>query len=882
MRFFNGSKRNYRLNTHGIKILQLPWLALLRHRSRSVDNIASASNVGIRDIASLFQHWHPHPEIGRRREEMESAIENIHEVLSQGREREGFNIENALTQLNVRLTEEYIVKVLKHHKDDVLLGLKFFDWALRYQHTGAAYYTILKMLSQANLTRVMLDWLDSFQKQRRACGERYYKILIAGYAFAGEPELALQFFARMRFQGLDLDKISYNALLNGLVEQNCFDVVEIIYRQICRGRFRNASCDSIMITSLCKQGKLEEAKRLFDDIRHNGCTVDEAAIVVLISAFFKGKRTDEARKLIEEIRKERHASMPKVHDAWIKALVEGKRVDDALKYFEERTPQGFIPGWSCYNALISGLLGKKRLDKAYTLLIGMKNKYVFPDSNTMNALVCAFCRGGLLLIALDFFNRRSKLGFFPDNVAYNHLINALCRDRKLDTACRVLDDEITSGFTPSKQTYFTLVKTLHKAGKLDEMQELIDKGIKGKDVPSNSTCTTFISALCKAGRVEDIYLVPRKLRRANVILNKDTYSGLIKGFCLAKKAGIASKLLLEMQQYGHCPSRNMFKLVIKVLCELGYSDQVLQLLDMHMPGHPPNAKIYNLFINGLCNAGHPDIARQVYDKMHENGCLPISNNHICLLHGYVKCQDLVDALTFFEALSRSHPPSTRLYSVLISGLCKAGKVDLALAFFEEMTAKALIPRLECCEELICVLCKLGMFNTALKIFIDMNVKCRRSSTFIYNILLMHSFKLQQANQARVLFQLLHGQGFHPIVGMYSMSFDGLSDAWNSESSLGLLEELIEQSFVPNIFTYNILIGTLCKEGKMEAACSLFNNMSKKGYAPNMLTYDILVHGFCRVRRVNEAYKLMEEMTEKGFRPSQWTYNLFKALTNKGQ
>lgn len=455
IRIFNGRKRNYRHDTEGIKISGLQWQALLKHRTTSVDNIAAASNVGIRDIASLFQHWHPHPEIGQRCEEMENAIENIHEVLSLSREREGFNIENALTQLNLRLTEECVVKVLKQHKDDLLLGLRFFDWALRYRHTGAAYYTILKMLSEAKMTRVILDWLDSFQKQRRVRGERYYKILITGYAFAGESDLALQMFSRMRFQGLDLDKISYNALLNGLVEQNCFDVVEIIYKQICRGRLRNASSDCTMITSLCKQGKLKEAKRLFDDLRHNGCTVNEAAIVVLISAFCKGKRTDEARRLIEEIRKEGHVSMPKVHDAWIKALVEGKRVDDALKYFEETTPRGFIPGWSCYNALLSGLLGAKRLDKAYNLLIEMKNKHVFPDSNTMNALVCAFCEGGLLLIALDFFNRRSKFGFSPDNVAYNHLINALCRASKLDTACRVLDDEIASGFTPWKRTYFT-------------------------------------------------------------------------------------------------------------------------------------------------------------------------------------------------------------------------------------------------------------------------------------------------------------------------------------------------------------------------------------------------------------------------------------------
>ncbi|KAH9320531.1 hypothetical protein KI387_015170, partial [Taxus chinensis] len=600
-----------------------PWRDIVRHSFTAQRDAVKR----IKEIVSSYRHWLLPPEVKRRNEEMERNVQNIYHVL---RSRGPQAMENALAQLKVGLTEECVIKVLKMLcNDDVLLGLRFFDWAGRqknYRHTGAAYYVLLKMLSQAKSTKLMLDWLDSFQKQENARGYRFYETLIMGYAlagktsisngeclwrkndknrqlvnishrhylFAGRSHAALQMFGRMRFQGFDLQRIGYNALLDGLVDEKCFDVVDVICKQISISRGHvNKSCstDCIMLGNLCKQGKLDEARRLLCKIRENG-----SAVGIFISALCKEKRIDEARDLVEEVRKEGQvSSISKVYDAWIRGLVEEKKVDDALQYFEEaRASQSFVPGDSCYNALVSGLLKKSRLEKFYNLqknrlekvhnlLNEMKKKLIFPDNCTMNELVCFFCqRKGMLDIALVLFNGISKMGSSPGNATYNALISALCRVRKLDEAHRILQDQIATGFTPSRQTFFDLVKSFDKVGKLDEMQDVIDARIKSQNVPSDTPRGTLISVLCNVGKVDDKVLVPRKMRRKNVLLNKNTYSVLILGFCVAKNAETASKLLLEMQEYGHHPSRYIFRTVIKVLCETGHSDRVIELLDMHV------------------------------------------------------------------------------------------------------------------------------------------------------------------------------------------------------------------------------------------------------------------------------------------------------------
>ncbi|GLJ18911.1 hypothetical protein SUGI_0337960 [Cryptomeria japonica] len=833
--------------------------------------------------------WFLPPEVTRRNEKLRRDVEGICHVLhSRGPQA----LENALAQLGVRLTEECIVKVLKKlGNDDVLSGLMFFDWAARqrnYRHTTAAYCGFFKMLCQSKSNNLMLVWLDSFQKQLNVRGYQFYEVLIMGYAFAGQSHMALQMFGRMRFQGLDLERVGYDALLNRLIEEKCFDVVNAICKQISisRRHFKSScSTECIMMRNLCKQGKLEEANELLCKIRNDG-----SAVAIFVTALCKAKRIDEAQTLIDEIRKEgRVSSMSKVYNAWIKGLVEEEKVDDAVECFEEaRSFQGFVPGESCYNALVSGLLKKNRLEKVYDvnknrlgkvyiLMNEMKRQLIFPDNCTMNELICFLCqRRGMSDIVLGLCNGLSKMGFSLGNVTYNALISALCRAGKLDEAHRVLQNDIATGFNIRKQTYFDIVISLNKTRKMDVMQQVIDTGIKRLNAPNVSMSSTFISILCNTGKIDDKFLVPKKMRRKDILLNRKTYSALIQSFYVTKNSDMAVKLLLEMQEYGHHPSRYIFRSVIKVLCETGHSDQVLQLLDMHVSGKLNNINFYNVFISGLCNAGQPDIAMLAFKKMHENRCKPNTNTYVALLNGYMKCKKLVDALKFFEFLATVHPPHTRLYSVLIGGFCKAGKVELAFRYWEEMYDKGLIPKLECCEDLIHVLCKVGMFTGALKTFADMREKGGRSSTYIYNILLQYSFKVREIDWARVIFQLLYTQGSHPIASMF---IGGLS---NSSNLVSILQEIIEEIFVPNVFTFNMLIGALCKEGKVEAACDLFNYMPQKGCTPNAWSYDFIVHGLYMIQRVKEAEAFMKEMIEKGFRPSVWTDNLYRAMINKGK
>ncbi|XP_059074485.1 pentatricopeptide repeat-containing protein At1g71210, mitochondrial isoform X1 [Cryptomeria japonica] len=601
---------------------------------------------------------------------------------------------------------------------------------------------------------------------------------------------------------------------------------------------------------------------VLNELKQNGFSANEAGVVSLVNVLRKSGKLEVARMLIEESRKVGLISMYKVHRTWIGCLLGENRVDDALHYFVKRVSEGFHPNSQCYGALLIGLLKNNRHRVVSCLLNNMKDNNIFPDSRTMNAIVCLLCKEKLINVAIDLYSERSKIGFIPDNITYNKLINALCSLGKMDEAHKVLDDGMEAGFFPRKGTLAILLGALCMAGKLDNVYKLFVAGVERQCVPDYCTCSEIISSFSKAGRVDDGYAILCMLVKLNVFVKKRTYFALIDGFCVAKKGDMVSKLLLEMRGNGHLPGRSILKSVICVLCETCHEDEVLELLRLHVSNSSSDIKLYNTFIKTICRFRRPDIAMKILEKMCENNCRPNSKTYISLLHGYLKSKYVVNAVNLFRALLAETQISSKLYNVMVSGLCTIEKEDLAVMYFDEMIKKGLYPSVGCYEKVIYALCNQGNLNKALKCFWDMKQKGHHCSTFIYNVLVGSCFKSHEVNHAWFIFDNMRNQGCPPNVSTFSILISGLSDANMLESTMGVLEEMMEECLTADIFIYNKLLRGLCKEGKMEVATDLLRRMSQKGCLPNASTYDCLIFYLDRAGRVYDAQKLREEIVEK--------------------
>ncbi|KAI8574354.1 hypothetical protein RHMOL_Rhmol01G0347700 [Rhododendron molle] len=781
-----------------------------------------------------------------------ALLDLIFDILRRGGP-ESVSSDLALTQLGLRLSEPFVLDVLNYGKSrkDVLSCLKFFDWAGRqpgpFHHTRATFIAIFKILSRAKLMSLMLDFLDTYTKQRFSHRVRFYSTLVMGYAVAGKPEVALQLFGKMRFQGIDLDGFAYHVLLNALVEERYFDAVEVVAKQISLRGFDSEVTHSILVKNFCEQNQLGKAESVIRGLVSEGWGLSGHVVGTLVDALCKRNQFEKAGELLDEFCGLGMVCAEHAYRVWIRDLVQAGRIDGALEFFKrEKTLKGYVPDLFRYNVLICRLLRENRLQDVCDLLMEMNERRVLPDEVTMNAALCFFCKAGMVEVALELYNSRNEFGLSPSSMAYNFLINTLCGDGSIDEAYHVLKDSVDQGYFPGKKTFSILADALCREGKFDKMKELVVVALGRNMMPSNSVYDKFISALCKGGRVEDGYLVHGALNRSNKVASRNTYVNLIYGFNKSNRGDIAARLLLEMQEKGHSPTRKLYRAVIRCVCDMENPEkQFLKLLEMQLSRYEPSCQVFNFFIDGAGHARKPELARQVYEMMVRSGIEPNLGSDILMLQSYLKSEKISDALNFYRDLAQRRRIGKKLCNTIIVGLCKANKPDLALEILGEIRENKLKPSLECYEELVKVLCSNNRYSVVVNLLDDLIKVGRPISSFIGNVLLLHSLKSQELYWDWV--RTRDVQNETSSSWLLSQLICSFSSHKMNQDGLIQLNFLIDMHIPIFRGTSELTLDTL-RKFRQDRLLFLWSHVIQKGFGPILVSYSIGVLYFLLIWR----------------------------------
>ncbi|KAL8465245.1 hypothetical protein ACS0TY_034668 [Phlomoides rotata] len=821
----------------------------------------SISEVHHSNLVSYFRDWF----MSRRN----PLFDRIFEVL---RTQEGSSADSALSDLNLSLTESLVLDVLNYEKRDILCCLKFFDWAGRqpgFYHTRATFNSIFRMISKAKLMNLMVDLLQNFMKQGFDKA-MYYNTLVIGYAVAGKSETALGVFGKMRFQGLDLDALAYHVLMDSLVEEKCFEFVECVARQIRLRGFQNHVTHSIIIKSLCEQNELERGeeylRRLLEGI---GAELNGVAMAIFVGALCKNRQFKRASLLIDEFQKLGLNLMENVYGVWIKELVKAGKLDHALEFLKEKQGvDGYVPDIFRCNTLIHRLLRENRLEEVYDLLVDMKERDLMPNNGTMNAVLCFLCKAGLPDIAMELYNSRVEFGLSVNFMAYNYLINSLLGEVSANETYQILRDSIEHGYIPGGKTFSIIADALNREGKLDELKELVLFILDHNIVPNTYVCNKFISAMCSVGRVEEGYLLHDLLNRMNKVSRRSGYSSLISGFNQSNRGDIAARLLIEMQESGHSPSRKLFSEVISCLCNMDNGEnQFWGLFEIQLAGNwLSTPRIFHAFIEGAGFAGKPELALQVYELMKRNGLVPNFTSDILLLRSYLKNHRTAHVLQLFCDLCKRWQDS-KIWRIMVVGLCRVKEPEYASKIMQNMKVNKLTPSSQCYEELIKLYCDLGQYPKAVDLLNDMISIGRPVSSFIGNVFLLHALKTKKLYDAWVSSSLK--QDLTPSCWMLGHLVGIFSGCVPGRFGYMYYEALVQKCFPVDIYTNNMLLRRLSMDG-IDHACNFFNRICDKGYEPNRWTYDIIVHGLAKSGRNAEARTWMEDMLRKGYGPTEGT------------
>nr|GMC76167.1 pentatricopeptide repeat-containing protein At1g71210 [Ipomoea batatas] len=541
------------------------------HSSASCSSSMPTSNAGVfqlKDVVLSFKEWF--------QSRLNPDFDRIFEIL---RTKDEASADLALSRFNLRLSESLVLEILNYEKGkDVLSCLKFFDWAGRqpgFYHTQATFSAIFKILSKAKLTTLMIEFLEKYAKQRYIHRLRFYNTLVIGYSIAGKPEVALQLFGRMRFTGADLDYFAYHVLLNALVEDEFYDAVEMVLREIKLHGFENSVTHSIFVKSLCKRRELDKAEAYVRGLLGNGgAGLSGIVVATVVDALSKNRHFEKAGLLVEEFRESGLVSMEHAYGAWINNLVKAGRLDGALEFLKNRNVvDGHVPRVFRYNGLVCKLLRENRLEEVYDWLMEMKDQGISPDEVTMNVTVCFFCKVGMVDVALELYDARSEFELSVNSRrTFSIIANSLCKEGKLDRVNELILAALDHNHMPSDMMYNS---GCVKSSRADIAARLLIEMQENGHSANSQLYRAVICCLCQLNNPEKQFFRLMEMQLSRFEPTCKNYNFFIDGAGHAGKPELAKEVYEMMEKSGVVPTLNSHVLLLHSYLKNGRISEAL-------------------------------------------------------------------------------------------------------------------------------------------------------------------------------------------------------------------------------------------------------------------------------------------------------------------
>lgn len=209
--------------------------------------------------------------------------------------------------------------------------------------------------------------------------------------------------------------------------------------------------------------------------------------------------------------------------------------------------------------------------------------------------------------------------------------------------------------------------------------------------PSKISLNSLLNVLVVNGRLDHARNVLDSCPKLGIRSNIVSYNIIIKGYCRSGDLDSARQVVDEMvQRRNFRPSVVTFNILIGHACKRDGVGPAIKLKDEMVTRWriPPNAVTFALLMKGLCEEGRYDDARKLMFDMEFQNCKTSLVNYGVLIYDCAKRGDFkgIEEL-LSEMKKRRVKPDDVIYNIIISYLCKEGRVHEAYRVLLDMQIK---------------------------------------------------------------------------------------------------------------------------------------------------------------------------------------------------
>ncbi|KAK1422412.1 hypothetical protein QVD17_25511 [Tagetes erecta] len=383
------------------------------------------------------------------------------------------------------------------------------------------YNLLLGGLCRCGLVNEALDYKKIMTEKGLIPDEYTYAIIIEGLCRAKRLSDAKLVLDDMNNAGLIPKFDTYGFLIDGFMREGKIEEALSAKDEMVAKNYEPQStlwCINNLMKDLLKRDNMKHfwnvyEKMLVEKLRPDGFTYTN-----VIGGYVRAGKLDEAKKLFYEMRKKGYNPNLVTYNVLISGLCKMGLIDEAFELKRSMVKKGLRPDIYTYTNLIEGLCKVKKSQDAKLLLKSMSYAGLSPDNITYTALIDGFLKQGEVDEAFELKNEMVAKGIEINLVTFNCIIDGLCKLGECDKAIKVLEEmKEEARVLPDVFCYNSLVIGLCKARRMGEARgfftEMVENGVK----PNAFTYGALIS----------VYNDIAEVKIANVYFNEMIGLGIV-------------------------------------------------------------------------------------------------------------------------------------------------------------------------------------------------------------------------------------------------------------------------------------------------------------------------------------------------------------------
>lgn len=387
-----------------------------------------------------------------------------------------------------------------------------------------------------------------------------------------------------------------------------------------------------VLNACANLGLTKKFSQLFDEMHEFGCEPDVLTYNVMIKLCARADRKDLLVFVLERVlEKEIPLCMTTLH-----SLVAAYIGFGDLKTAEKMV-QAMRDGRQDLCKILKGChseISSKNENEIFEKLLPNSNypsdyeppllpKVFSPDSRVYTTLMKGYMKEGRVkdtVRMLEAMRHQEDIASQPDHVTYTTVVSALVKVGSMDQARQVLAEMTRTGVPANRITYNILLKGYCQQLQLDKAKELTreminDAGIEPDVVSYNTLIDGCILVDDSAGALAYF----NEMRARGISPTKISYTTLMKAFALSGQPKLANKVFDEMLNDPRVKVDLIaWNMLVEGYCRLGIIDEAKQIIErMRENGFYPNVSTYGSLANGIALARRPGEALLLWNEIKE-------------------------------------------------------------------------------------------------------------------------------------------------------------------------------------------------------------------------------------------------------------------------